>query len=99
MIIGVPKEIKTKEYRVGIIPPYTVANMPGAYPRTSTLALTNTTLPYIKTIAKNGIEKAIREDFIIKSSLNTYKGHIVNKALADSLGSEYREINEIILTL
>lgn len=65
---------------------YTVANMPGAYPRTSTLALTNATLPYIKTIAKNGIEKAIREDSIIKSAINTYNGHIVNKALADSLG-------------
>lgn len=65
---------------------YTVANMPGAYPRTSTLALTNATLPYIKTIAKKGIEKAIREDSIIKSAINTYNGHIVNKALADSLG-------------
>jgi alanine dehydrogenase len=82
-------------YEVDGIIHYTVANMPGAYPRTSTLALTNATLPYIKTIAKNGIEKAIRENPVIKSSLNTYKGHIVNKALADSLGSEYKEINEI----
>lgn len=73
-------------YGVDGIIHYTVANMPGAYPRTSTLALTNATLPYIKTIAKNGIEKAIREDPIIKSALNAYKGHIVNKALADSLG-------------
>jgi alanine dehydrogenase len=82
-------------YEVDGIIHYTVANMPGAYPRTSTLALTNATLPYIKTIAKNGIEKALMEDPIIRSSLNTYMGHIVNKALADSLGSEYKEINEI----
>jgi alanine dehydrogenase len=82
-------------YEVDGVIHYTVANMPGAYPGTSTLALTNATLPYIKTIAKNGIEKAIREDPVIKSSLNTYNGHIVNKALADSLGSEYKEINEI----
>ncbi|BCB96651.1 alanine dehydrogenase [Dissulfurispira thermophila] len=82
-------------YEVDGIIHYTVANMPGAYPMTSTLALTNATLPYIKTIAKNGIEKAMREDPAIKSSLNTYMGYIVNQALADSLGVAYKNINEI----
>ncbi len=61
---------------------YCVANMPGAYPRTSTLALTNATLPYIKTLAQEGIRKAVQEDPVIKSALNTYEGRIVNKALA-----------------
>lgn len=65
---------------------YCVANMPGAYPRTSTIALTNATLPYVKTIAEEGITKAVQEDPIIKSALNTYQGKIVNKALAKSLG-------------
>ena len=65
---------------------YCVANMPGAYPRTSTIALTNATLPYIKTIAEEGITKAVQVDPIIKSALNTYNGKIVNKALAKSLG-------------
>ncbi len=65
---------------------YCVANMPGAYPRTSTLALTNATLPYIKMIADKGIRKAVQEDPIIRSALNTYHGRIVNKALAESLG-------------
>jgi alanine dehydrogenase len=65
---------------------YCVANMPGAYPRTSTLALTNATLPYIKTIAEKGIKKAVQEDPIIRSALNTYHGKIVNKVLAESLG-------------
>jgi alanine dehydrogenase len=65
---------------------YCVANMPGAYPRTSTIALTNATLPYVKTIAEEGITKAVQEDPIIKSALNTYQGKIVNKALAQSLG-------------
>ncbi len=65
---------------------YCVANMPGAYPRTSTLALTNVTLPYIKTIAEEGITKAVQEDPAVKSALNTYRGRIVNKALAESLG-------------
>ncbi|HSQ77308.1 MAG TPA: alanine dehydrogenase [Nitrospirota bacterium] len=65
---------------------YCVANMPGAYPRTSTIALTNATLPYVKTIAEEGITKAVQADLIIKSALNTYQGRIVNKALAESLG-------------
>jgi alanine dehydrogenase len=65
---------------------YCVANMPGAYPRTSTLALTNATLPYIKIIADKGIKKAVQEDPIIRSALNTYHGKIVNQALAESLG-------------
>ncbi len=60
---------------------YCVANMPGAFPRTSTLALTNATLPYIKTLADKGIERAIAEDPGIRSSLNTYRGEIMNEAL------------------
>jgi alanine dehydrogenase len=65
---------------------YCVANMPGAYPRTSTIALTNATLPYVKIIAEEGIEKAVLKDPIVRSALNTYDGKIVNKALAMSLG-------------
>ncbi len=65
---------------------YCVANMPGAYPRTSTLALTNATLPYVRIIAEEGIEKAVQNDPVIKTALNTYRGRIVNKALAESLG-------------
>ena len=73
-------------YEVDGIIHYAVANMPGAYPRTSTLALTNATLPYIKKIAEIGIEDAIETEAAIKSSLNTYKGKVKNKALAVSLG-------------
>ncbi len=61
---------------------YMVANMPGAYPRTSTMALTNVTLPYIKTIAARGIEKTINEDPVIRSSINIYGGEILHKELA-----------------
>ena len=73
-------------YEVDGILHYCVANMPGAYPRTSTLALTNATLPYVKIIAEQGIEKAVQEDPAVKSALNTCEGKIVNKALAESLG-------------
>jgi len=82
-------------YEVDGIIHYCVANMPGAYPRTSALALTNVTLPYIKTIAEKGIEKVIREDSIIKSSLNTYKGYVVHKTLAESMGIGYKNPDEI----
>ncbi|MBI4684512.1 MAG: alanine dehydrogenase [Nitrospirae bacterium] len=79
-------------YEVDGIIHYTVANMPGAYPRTSTLALTNATLPYIKILAEHGIEKAIREFLEIRSALNTYKGEITHKTLAESLEIPFKEI-------
>ena len=74
-------------YEIDGILHYMVANMPGAYPRTSTMALTNATLPYIKTIAARGIEKTISEDPVIKSALNTYGGKIVHKELARAFGT------------
>jgi alanine dehydrogenase len=64
---------------------YCVANMPGAYPRTSTLALTNATLPYIKLLANMGIEKAIAQSAELRSALNTYHGKVMNAALAKSM--------------
>jgi len=79
-------------YTVDGIIHYAVANMPGAYPRTSTIALTNSTLPYVRTIAGLGIEKSIREIPEIGSAVNTYRGKIVHKALAESSGRTYSEI-------
>ena len=73
-------------YEVDGILHYCVANMPGAYPRTSTIALTNTTLPYVKLLANKGIDKAIAESAEIRTSLNTYQGKITNKALAETMG-------------
>ncbi len=64
---------------------YCVANMPGAYPRTSTIALTNETLPYIRCIADSGIEKAMQKDEAIRSGVNIYKGKVVHEGLARSL--------------
>ena len=73
-------------YEIDGILHYMVANMPGAYPRTSTMALTNATLPYIKTIAARGIEKTINEDPVIRSAVNIYGGEIVHKELARAFG-------------
>ena len=60
---------------------YSVANMPGAAPRTSTYALTNVTLPYLLQIANLGAEKAMLGDHALLMGLNTYKGHIAHHAL------------------
>jgi len=72
-------------YTVDGVVHYTVANMPGAYPRTSTLALTNKTLEYIEMIAGHGIEKSATGDGPLRSALNTYKGKITHKAVAGEL--------------
>ena len=63
---------------------YTVANMPGAYPRTSTYALTNATLPWILTLAKHGVDKALADFPPLMKSLNLRDGKIVNAAVAEA---------------
>ncbi|MEN8262817.1 MAG: alanine dehydrogenase [Nitrospirota bacterium] len=68
-------------YTVDGVIHYTVANMPGAYPRTSTLALTNRTIEYIRMLSGNGIEKSATTDTPLKSALNTYKGEIMYQAI------------------
>ena len=64
---------------------YAVPNMPSQVARTSTMALTTATLPYIKEIACKGIEKALDENQELMNALNTYKGEIVNKVVRESL--------------
>lgn len=70
---------------------YSVANMPGAVPRTSTLALTGATLPYALKIANLGAEAACKADAALMRGLNTYRGHITFKAVADAQGREYTD--------
>jgi len=63
---------------------YSVANMPGAVPRTSTFALTNATLPYALKLANAGAPKALREDRALMRGLNVYKGALTCRAVADA---------------
>lgn len=63
---------------------YAVANMPGAVPRTSTIALTNATIPYALQIANKGYEKACLENESLMKGLNTLKGHITHQGVADA---------------
>ncbi|WP_304546395.1 alanine dehydrogenase [Sulfurimonas microaerophilic] len=69
---------------------YCVANMPGAYPRTSTFALTNATLPYVKELAKYGAEKICDELDVMASALNTDDGVLYNKAVGEAHAIEYK---------
>ncbi len=65
---------------------YTVANMPGAVPYTSTVALTNVTLPYVLKLAKLGWEKACEKDATLRSGLNIISGEIVCQEINEAFG-------------
>lgn len=75
---------------------YSVANMPGAVPRTSTFALTGATLPYLQALADKGFEKALLEDPALRLGLNTYDGHVTFKAVADAFNLEYVPAEKLI---
>jgi alanine dehydrogenase len=68
---------------------YGVANMPGAVPRTSTLALSNATLPYVLRLARLGPEEAMAEDPGLVKGLNTYQGQVTYEAVAEYFGLTY----------
>ena len=61
---------------------YCVANMPGAFARTSTFALTNATFPYVQQIADKGWIQAARENLEVAKGLNVIRGHVTNQPVA-----------------
>jgi alanine dehydrogenase len=69
---------------------YCVTNMPGAVPRTSTIALTNATLPYVKALAGFGTQEACAIDEHLAHGVNVYAGFITHEAVARDLGLPYR---------
>ena len=77
---------------------YCVTNMPGAYPITSTIALTNVTLPYLLRLADNGFEKSMKDDAGFAKGANTHNGFITYKPVADALKMEnsFMDIKEIL---
>ncbi|MEV3545773.1 hypothetical protein ABNC85_19755, partial [Paenibacillus larvae] len=68
-----------------------VANMPGAVPRTSTIALTNVTLSYAREIANKGYSKACLENLALQKGINVMKRQVTFKAVADAIGYDYKE--------
>ena len=75
---------------------YCVANMPGAVPFTSTLALTNATLPYAIRLANNGWKKACQESAELRKGLNVVQGKVVYKAVADAFNIPYTDVKEFL---
>lgn len=75
---------------------YTVANMPGAVPRTSTVALTNNTVPYALQIANKGYVKACLDNPALKLGLNTLEGHVVYEAVANAQGVPCVSVDELL---
>jgi alanine dehydrogenase len=75
---------------------YAVANMPGAVPRTSTIALTNVTIPYALQIANKGVHKAIAENPALKLGVNVANGEITYEAVARDLGYKYVPVEEAL---
>lgn len=75
---------------------YSVANMPGAVPRTSTFALAGATLPYLKALADKGPERAMLDDIGLLAGLNTYRGKITCEPVAAAMNSEYAPAKPLI---
>ena len=83
-------------YDVDGIVHYCVANMPGAVPLTSTMALTNATLPYAMKIATQGWEKVARENEGIKAGINIVNGQVTYQGVADAFGMAYVPVDELL---
>jgi alanine dehydrogenase len=75
---------------------YGVTNMPGAVPRTSTIALNNVTLPYGLKLANLGFENAVRGDQPLAMGVNTYGGKITYASVADAFGTEYTPLEQAL---
>ena len=82
-------------YLVDDVVHYCVANMPGAVARTSTIALTNATTPFVLEIANKGIAKSLKDNQHLLNGLNVYQGHITCEAVARAQGLDFMEPKNI----
>lgn len=83
-------------YEVDGIVHYAVANIPGAVARTSTLALTNATIPYALLLADKGWRKACAERKDLRLGLNVVEGKVVFKGVSDAWGLPYTDVAEVL---
>ncbi|XID94190.1 alanine dehydrogenase [Paenibacillaceae bacterium WGS1546] len=74
---------------------YAVANMPGAVPRTSTLALTNVTIDYILQLASKGFRETVRSNPMLALGVNAYRGAITYPHVAEAVGIPYTELESL----
>jgi alanine dehydrogenase len=83
-------------YIVDDVVHYCVGNMPGAVPRTSTYALTNTTVPYVLAIANQGIDAAVRADPALALGVNTWDGAVTNDGVAAATGTTAATLTAVL---
>ncbi len=83
-------------YVVDGIVHYAVSNMPGAVPKTSTIALTNATLPYVLEIADKGWKQAMKDNPEITRGANIVKGRVTHQAVAEVFGLEYTPLDKVL---
>ena len=77
---------------------YAVANMPGAVPRTSTIALTNVTVGYALQMANKGVQKAVADNPALKLGVNTANGNVTYEAVAKDLGFDFVSVDDALAT-
>ena len=87
---------KDPVYSVYDVIHYGVSNIPASVPRTSTYALTNTTLPYIQTIAFKGIKKAAADDALLACGINCVRGVLTHSAVAESFHMKWKPWHKVI---
>ena len=91
-----PTTHKDPTYVIDEVLHYCVANMPGAVPYTSTLALTNATLPYIIQLANKGWKKACQDNRELELGLNVINGEVVYKGVAEAFGLPYADVKKFL---
>ena len=91
-----PTTHENPTYFVDGILHYAVANMPGGVPRTSTLALTNATLPYGLKLAKLGWRAACRSDTALRLGLNVIEGKVVYPGVAEAFHLPLTDVNSVV---
>jgi alanine dehydrogenase len=83
-------------YLVDGVTHYCVANMPGAVPITSTMALTNVTLPYVEAIAEHGLREAVARDRSLARGVNVLEGRVTYEAVAEAHNLDYSPLDDVL---
>ncbi len=91
-----PTTHENPTYIVDGVVHYAVANMPGGVPRTSTLALTNATFPYARTLARDGWKKACTADRALALGLNVVDGKVVYPGVAEAFGLPLTDVRQVL---
>jgi len=92
-----PTTHENPTYIIDDVVHYCVANMPGAVPYTSTVALTNATLPYAINLANKGWKKACQDDASLRKGLNIINGKVVYKGVADTFKMKYHDVDKFLV--